>query len=62
MYGTPTVDQVTEQTSPSPESPHGESKLIGEWLLADQGRAAGLQHTSLRYFNVVGSAPGVHRT
>ncbi|PLA47314.1 UDP-glucose 4-epimerase GalE [Micrococcus luteus] len=58
VYGTPTVDQVTEQTSPSPESPYGESKLIGEWLLADQGRAAGLQHTSLRYFNVVGSAPG----
>ena len=55
-YGTPDVDLVTEATPTSPESPYGESKLIGEWLLADQERAAGLRHTSLRYFNVVGSA------
>jgi UDP-glucose 4-epimerase len=55
VYGTPDVDLVTEQTPKHPESPYGESKLIGEWLLADQGRAAGLAHTSLRYFNVVGS-------
>src|SRR3954471_24989449 len=55
-YGTPDVDLVTEETPTSPESPYGESKLIGEWLLADQERAAGLRHTSLRYFNVVGSA------
>lgn len=55
-YGTPDVDLVTEATPTAPESPYGESKLIGEWLLADQGRAAGLRHTSLRYFNVVGSA------
>lgn len=55
VYGTPDVDLVTEETPKRPESPYGESKLIGEWLLADQGRAAGLRHTSLRYFNVVGS-------
>ena len=55
-YGTPDVDLVTEATPTSPESPYGQSKLIGEWLLADQERAAGLRHTSLRYFNVVGSA------
>ncbi|GIG30826.1 UDP-glucose 4-epimerase GalE [Cellulomonas marina] len=55
-YGTPDVDLVTEETPTAPESPYGESKLIGEWLLRDQGRAAGLRHTSLRYFNVVGSA------
>ncbi|WP_022882566.1 UDP-glucose 4-epimerase GalE [Gryllotalpicola ginsengisoli] len=54
-YGTPDVDLVTESTPTRPESPYGESKLIGEWLLADQGRAVGLKHTSLRYFNVVGS-------
>jgi UDP-glucose 4-epimerase len=54
-YGTPDVDVVTEETPTRPESPYGESKLIGEWLLADQGRATGLRHTSLRYFNVVGS-------
>ncbi|WP_173922200.1 UDP-glucose 4-epimerase GalE [Agromyces sp. Marseille-P2726] len=55
VYGTPDVDLVTEETETRPQSPYGESKLIGEWLLADQGRATGLRHTSLRYFNVVGS-------
>ena len=55
VYGTPDVDVVTEDTPTNPESPYGESKLIGEWLLADQGRATTLAHTSLRYFNVVGS-------
>ncbi|MFB2599336.1 UDP-glucose 4-epimerase GalE [Herbiconiux sp. P17] len=55
VYGTPPTDIVTEDTPKNPESPYGESKLIGEWLLRDQGVAVGLRHTSLRYFNVVGS-------
>jgi len=55
VYGTPDVDLVTAGTPPHPESPYGQSKLIGEWLLAAQGIATGLRHTSLRYFNVVGS-------
>ena len=55
VYGTPDVETVTESTPKNPESPYGESKLIGEWLLRDQGVATGLRHTSLRYFNVVGS-------
>ena len=55
VYGNPDTDLVTEQTPTGPESPYGESKLIGEWLLRDQAVAAGLRHTSLRYFNVVGS-------
>jgi UDP-glucose 4-epimerase len=55
VYGTPDVDLVTEDTPKAPQSPYGESKLIGEWLLRDQEVAAGLRHTSLRYFNVVGS-------
>ena len=54
-FGTPDVDTVTEETPTRPESPYGETKLIGEWLLRDQGTASGLRHTSLRYFNVVGS-------
>ncbi len=63
VYGTVDVDLVTESTPKSPESPYGESKLIGEWLLADQEVAAGLRHTSLRYFNVVGSgAPELYDT
>lgn len=66
VYGTPDVPVVTEDTPTAPESPYGESKLIGEWLLADQATAtangpAPLRHTSLRYFNVVGSgAPDLY--
>jgi len=60
VYGTPGEPVVTEETPTSPESPYGESKLIGEWLIRDQVRAlegsdAALAATSLRYFNVVGS-------
>lgn len=55
VYGTPPTEIVTEATPKNPESPYGESKLIGEWLLRDQQVAVGLAHTSLRYFNVVGS-------
>lgn len=63
VYGTPDVDLVTEQTATAPESPYGESKLIGEWLLRDAARAYTLHHTSLRYFNVVGSAvPNLYDT
>ena len=54
-FGTPSTDLVTEESPTTPESPYGESKLIGEWLLRDQETAVGLRHTSLRYFNVVGS-------
>jgi UDP-glucose 4-epimerase len=56
VYGTPAVDVVTEDTPVAPESPYGESKLVGEWLVRDQAEVTGLRHTSLRYFNVVGSA------
>jgi UDP-glucose 4-epimerase len=60
VFGTPDTSVVTEQSPTRPESPYGESKLIGEWLLRDQARATAseprpLRHTSLRYFNVVGS-------
>lgn len=57
VYGTPTTELVTEDSPNAPESPYGESKLIGEWLINDQARAdASFRGVSLRYFNVVGSA------
>ncbi|MDF2746860.1 MAG: UDP-glucose 4-epimerase [Propionibacteriaceae bacterium] len=60
VFGTPDSSVVTEESPTRPESPYGESKLIGEWLLRDQAGATAsepkpLRHTSLRYFNVVGS-------
>jgi UDP-glucose 4-epimerase len=56
-YGTPQVELVTEDAADvRPESPYGESKLIGEWMLRDLSVAVPeLRQTSLRYFNVVGS-------
>lgn len=63
VYGNAAEEFVTESTAPNPQSPYGETKLIGEWLIACQGRATGLRHTSLRYFNVVGSGdPSVSDT
>lgn len=56
VYGTPDVDLVTEDQPTRPANPYGTSKLLGEWLLRDVSAATGLRHTSLRYFNVVGSA------
>jgi UDP-glucose 4-epimerase len=38
VYGTPATDLVSEQDATKPESPYGESKLVGEWLLYDQAR------------------------
>ena len=38
VFGTPDVDLVTETTATTPESPYGETKLIGEWLLRDVAR------------------------
>ena len=40
-FGTPDVDLVTEQTPTHPESPYGESKLVGEWLIRDVARISG---------------------
>jgi UDP-glucose 4-epimerase len=64
VYGTPDVPLVTEDLPKRPASPYGESKLIGEWLIRDQAIATAdterpLRHTSLRYFNVVGSGDPV---
>ena len=57
VFGTPATDLVTEDSPHAPESPYGESKLIGEWLINDVARtSAGFHGVSLRYFNVVGSA------
>lgn len=58
-YGTPAVELVTEDAADvRPESPYGETKLIGEWMLRDLSLAMpDLRQTSLRYFNVVGSGP-----
>ncbi len=55
-YGNQDVDVLTEDTPCHPESPYGETKLAGEWLIAALARASGLRHVDLRYFNAAGAA------
>jgi UDP-glucose 4-epimerase len=54
-YGMPDVASVTEESPCSPINPYGETKLIGEWMTANAGRAWGLRAANLRYFNVAGA-------
>lgn len=63
VYGDVDAPVIHEDAPKNPASPYGESKLVGEWILRDQGVATGLKHCSLRYFNVVGSGvPGIYDT
>jgi UDP-glucose 4-epimerase len=55
VYGSPDVECVTEQTPTLPQSPYGETKLVGEWLIKAAAAAHGLRYASLRYFNVAGA-------
>jgi UDP-glucose 4-epimerase len=52
------VGVIDEHQPTNPKSPYGESKLVGEWMLRDLALSDGFRHTSLRYFNVVGSREG----
>ncbi len=54
-YGIPTEDFVGEDYDCKPINPYGQTKLIGEWMLANAQRAWGLRGASLRYFNVAGA-------
>jgi UDP-glucose 4-epimerase len=54
-YGSPDVDLVNEAYLARPINPYGETKLVGEWMMADAARAWGLKTVSLRYFNVAGA-------
>lgn len=55
VYGTPEVNPVAETAPLRPDSPYGQTKVVGEWLAADQGIATGLSWVALRYFNVAGA-------
>ncbi|CAB4624318.1 unannotated protein [freshwater metagenome] len=54
-YGVPDVDLVSEDQTPNPINPYGQTKLIGEWMASNAETAWGLSHVSLRYFNVAGA-------
>ncbi|MCY4665463.1 MAG: UDP-glucose 4-epimerase GalE, partial [Acidimicrobiaceae bacterium] len=57
VYGTTSTLPVTEDSPTVPESPYGETKLMGERILADAAAASDLTAVILRYFNPVGAHP-----
>ena len=52
-YGIPDVETVSEDYPGKPINPYGQTKLIGEWMVANAA-AWGLKGVNLRYFNVAG--------
>ena len=55
VYGDTGDAQVDETFPLNPASPYGRSKLAAELLIRDCAAAYGISHTSLRYFNVIGT-------
>ena len=55
VYGTPEANPVSEDAVLRPDSPYGETKVVGEWLARGCGTAWGLSWAALRYFNVAGA-------
>ena len=59
VYGNPEKVPVSEDATPAPMSPYGNSKLMTEMMLKDVGAAYDLNYVILRYFNVAGSDPAL---
>jgi UDP-glucose-4-epimerase GalE len=54
----PGLAPIGEDAAKRPVSVYGETKLIGEWMIAASCRAFGLTGVALRYFNAAGADPG----
>jgi len=55
VYGVPSSTPITERMPKCPLNPYGQSKSMFEEVLKEYGRAHGLKHVSLRYFNAAGA-------
>ncbi|HLS04465.1 MAG TPA: UDP-glucose 4-epimerase GalE [Actinomycetales bacterium] len=55
VYGEPDVTPITEETTPAPINPYGQSKLAVDHMLSSYAHAYNLAAVSLRYFNVGGA-------
>src|SRR3954454_5133595 len=55
-YGAPETALVEEKAHLEPESPYGQTKVVGEWLARDAESAYGVRSVCRRYFNVAGAA------
>ena len=56
VYGKPNVTLIEENCSKVPVNSYGETKLMFERILDWYGKAYGLKHISLRYFNAAGAS------
>ncbi len=56
VYGEPQSTPIQEDHPKNPLNSYGETKLIFERILEWYGRAYGLKHISLRYFNAAGAS------
>lgn len=54
VFGEPSYMPIDEEHPKLPINPYGATKLIGEQMLADYGRAYGLHSCAFRYFNAAG--------
>jgi len=56
VYGEPESTPILEEHPKAPVNAYGESKLMFERILSWYGKAYGLKHISLRYFNAAGAS------
>jgi UDP-glucose 4-epimerase len=56
VYGKPEVTPIEENFAKVPVNSYGETKLMFERILDWYGKAYGLKHVSLRYFNAAGAS------
>lgn len=55
VYGDAEQVPIKEDSLLAPTNPYGTTKLMGEKIIQDMGRAHGIQYVLLRYFNVAGA-------
>jgi UDP-glucose 4-epimerase len=55
VYGEPKSLPLSEEDAVNPISPYGSTKLMGEYLLRDYGRAYDFDTVCFRYFNAAGA-------
>ncbi|HTW92252.1 MAG TPA: UDP-glucose 4-epimerase GalE [bacterium] len=59
VYGAPERTPITEGDALRPVNPYGSTKMVFESLLEEYGKAYGMHHAALRYFNVAGAYSGL---
>ena len=57
VYGVPDAVPIPESAPLRPINPYGHTKRMMEQIIEDYGRACGLRHVHLRYFNAAGADP-----